>query len=116
MSHKRQSRNFMFISITRSKGWVYLYASGRVKTVFQKELRDIEKNCPEMIFEYPSEETINTLAKIDFLTKNPKAKSYDSSIMAKIKQALASGDGEILKQLIELDPSLKDSLKALLGD
>lgn len=116
MSHKRQSRNFMFISITRSKGWVYLYASGRVKTVFQKEFRDIEKNCPEMIFEYPSEETINTLAKIDFLTKNPKAKSYDSSIMAKIKQALASGDGEILKQLIELDPSLKDSLKALLGD
>lgn len=116
MSHKRQSRNFMFISITRSKGWVYLYASGRVKTAFQKEFKDIERNCPDMVFEYPTEETIQKLAKIDFLTKNPKAKTYDSSIMSKIKQALASGDGEILKQLIELDPSLKGSLKALLGD
>lgn len=116
MSHKRQSRNFMFISITRSKGWVYLYAAGRVKTVFQKEIRDIEKNYPKLVFEYPSEETITKLAKIDFLTKNPKAKTYDSSIMSKIKQAFASGDGEILKQLIELDPSLKDSLKSLLGD
>ena len=116
MSHKRQSRNFMFISITRSKGWVYLYASGRVKTAFQKEFKDIERNCPDMVFEYPTEETIQKLAKIDFLTKNPKAKTYDFSIMSKIKQALASGDGEILKQLIELDSSLKDSLKALLGD
>lgn len=116
MAKKRQARNFMFISITRSKGWVYLYASGRVKTAFQKEIKDIQKNYPSMVFDYPSEEVINSLAKIDFLTKNPKAKTYDNGIIAKIKQAIASGDAEILKQLFALDASLKDTLKELLGD
>jgi len=116
MSAKRQARNFMFISITRSKGWVNLYAAGRVKTIFQKEIKDILKNCPKICFEFPSEETVKQLAKIDFLTKNPKAKSYDDDIINRIKKAIQSGDGEIIKQLIELDPALKSTLLDLLGN
>ena len=114
--NKRQARNFMFISITRSKGWVYLFAAGRVKTNFQNEINAIQKNCPDMIFEYPSQEKIQQLSKIDFLTDNPKAKTYDDDIIRNIKKAINAGDAEILKHLIELDPNLRSALKKMLEE
>ncbi len=114
--NKRQARNFMFISITRSKGWVYLFAAGRVKTNFQNEMNAILKNCPDMIFEFPSQEKIQQLSKIDFLTDNPKAKNYDDEIIYNIKKAIDAGDSEILKHLIELDPNLRSKLKKMLED
>ena len=114
--NKRQARNFMFISITRSKGWVYLFAAGRVKTSFQNEIKSIQKNSPNMIFEYPSKEKIQQLSKIDFLSDNPKAKTYDDDIIRNIKKAISAGDTEILKHLIELDPSLRATLKKMLEE
>ena len=113
---KRQARNFMFISITRSKGWIYLFAAGRVKTIFQKEVKDILKNIPNMVFEYPSPETIQQLSKIDFLTGNPKAKTYDYDIIRNIKKAIDAGDSEILKHLFELDPMLREVMINLLRE
>lgn len=74
MSQERQSRNFMFISITRSKGWVYLSAVGRVKGVFSDEIKKIQKNLPDMRFIYPTDDKIQEMAKIDFLTNNPSAR------------------------------------------
>lgn len=113
MSQQRQSRNFMFISITRSKGWVYLSAVGRVKGVFSEEVKKIQKNLPDMKFIYPSEDKIQELAKIDFLTNNPSAKLLDEN-MTKLKNAISSGKEELLKQLFDLDPELKSSLKKIL--
>ncbi|MPN27168.1 hypothetical protein SDC9_174595 [bioreactor metagenome] len=103
----------MFISITRSKGWVYLSAVGRVKGVFWNEFKKIQKYLPDINFIYPSEEKIKELAKIDFLTNNPTAKLLDAD-MSKIKHALSSGNEELLKQLLDLDPEFKTSLKKLL--
>lgn len=113
MSQQRQARNFMFISITRSKGWTYLFAVGRVKTAFSEEIKKIEKNLPNMKFVYPSEEKIQELAKIDFLTNNPTAKRLDKNI-EELKKAISSGNGEIIKQLFNLDPDLKLSLEKIL--
>lgn len=113
MSQQRQSRNFMFISITRSKGWVYLSAVGRVKGVFSEEIKKIQKNLPNMKFIYPPDDKIKELAKIDFLTNNPTAKILDENV-TKIKHAISSGKEELLKQLFDLDPDLKSSLKKLL--
>lgn len=113
MSQQRQSRNFMFISITRSKGWVYLSAVGRVKGVFSEEIKKIQKNLPNMKFIYPSDDKIQELAKIDFLTNNPSAKLLDENV-TKIKNAISSGKEELLKQLFDLDPDLKSSLKKIL--
>lgn len=115
MSQQRQSRNFMFISITRSKGWVYLSAVGRVKGVFFEEIKQIQRNLPDMKFIYPSEDKIQELAKIDFLTNNPGAKLLDEN-MTKLKRAISSGKEELLKQLFDLDPDLKSSLKKILEE
>lgn len=110
---QRQARNFMFIAITRSKGWAFLSAVGRVKTAFFEEYRKIQKNLPDMKFIYPSNDLIKELAKIDFLTNNPNAKQLDDDI-AKIKKAMSSGKEDLLKQLLELDPDFKASLQKLL--
>lgn len=115
ISQQRQSRNFMFISITRSKGWVYLSAVGRVKGVFSEEMKKIQKNLPDMKFVYPSEDKIQELAKIDFLTNNPGAKLLDENV-SKLKDAISSGKEELLKQLFDLDPDLKSSLKKILEE
>lgn len=113
MSQQRQSRNFMFISITRSKGWVYLSAVGRVKGVFSEEIKQIQKNLPNMKFVYPSDDRIQELAKIDFLTNNPTARILDQDV-SKLKNAISSGKEELLKQLFDLDPELKASLMKIL--
>ena len=105
----------MFISITRSKGWVYLSAVGRVKGVFFEEIKQIQRNLPDMKFIYPSEDKIQELAKIDFLTNNPSAKLLDEN-MTKLKSAISSGKEELLKQLFDLDPDLKSSLKKILEE
>ena len=115
ISQQRQSRNFMFISITRSKGWVYLSAVGRVKGVFSEEMKKIQKNLPDMKFVYPSEDKVQELAKIDFLTNNPGAKLLDENV-SKLKDAISSGKEELLKQLFDLDPDLKSSLKKILEE
>lgn len=113
ISQQRQSRNFMFISITRSKGWVYLSAVGRVKGVFSEEIQQIQKNLPNMKFVYPTEDRIQELAKIDFLTNNPTARILDQDV-SKLKNAISSGKEELLKQLFDLDPELKASLMKIL--
>ena len=113
MSQQRQARNFMFISITRSKGWVYLSAVGRVKGVFFEEIKKIQKNMPNMRFIYPADDKLKELAKIDFLTNNPGAKLLDENV-TKLKNAISSGKEELLKQLFDLDPELKSSLLKIL--
>lgn len=114
-AEQRQSRNFMFISMTRSKGWVYLYATGRVKTRFQEELKKIKRNIPAIQFLYPSAETINRIAKINYLIDNPAAKQIDIDI-EKFKKTLSNADPETLRALIELDPDFKSKLKDILED
>lgn len=114
-SQQRQARNFMFISITRSKGWVHLSAVGRIKGVFTNEMKQIQKNMPNMIFTFPSEAKLHEIAKIDYLTNNPKAKNLDQN-MESLKREIASGNEEIVKQLFDLDPDLKASLIKILSE
>lgn len=115
MSAQRQSRNFMFISMTRSKGWVYLFATGRVKTKFEEEFKNIRKNIPDINFCYPSAEKVNEISKINYLIDNPAAKQLDMDI-SKFKKALNCANEDTLKALIELDPEFKNKLKTLIGE
>ena len=115
MFEKRKARNFMFISITRSKGWVYLCAVGRVKGRFTNEYKKISDNIPNLVFTYPDDNQIKLMAKIDFLSDNPKARDIDQSLVT-LKKAIDTGDSEVIKQLLELDPGMKNILRSLLGD
>lgn len=106
ISSQRQARNFMFISMTRSKGWVYLYATGRVKTRFQDELREITKNIPSISFIYPNPDKINEISKINYLIDNPLAKQLDNDI-SKFKKVLGNANTDTIKALLELDPNFE---------
>lgn len=68
-----------------------------------------------MKFIYPSKEKIKELAKIDFLTNNPGAKVLDEN-MKKLKDAISTGKEELVKQLFNLDPELKASLRKILSE
>ena len=112
-NQQRNFRNFLFISITRSKGWAYLSAVGQAKQLFLEEFEKIQGNIPDIKFIYPSESKLNELAKIDFLTNNPVAKKLDENVST-IKSVISSGNEAVLKQLINLDPDFKDALKKIL--
>lgn len=115
MSALRTIRNFMFISMTRSKGWLFLAACGRVKGNFSKEIKSILSNMPNIKFSYPPEKIINELGRIDFLTNNPKAKTIDSNISI-LKKAMKQGDETIVKQLIDMDVEFKNLLLGILKE
>ena len=72
----------------------------------------IKKNLPNISFTYPSNEKINELAKIDFLTNNPKAKAMNDELL-KFKKAVKKGDASVVKALLDLDPELKEVLQQL---
>ena len=105
----------MFISMTRSKGWVYLFATGRVKTKFEEEIKQIRKNIPNIYFCYPSAEKVNEISKINYLIDNPAAKQLDMDI-SKFKKALNYANVDTLKALLELDPEFKNKLKDIIGE
>lgn len=92
--------------MTRSKGWVYLYATGRVKTRFQDELREITKNIPSISFIYPNPDKINEISKINYLIDNPLAKQLDNDI-SKFKKVLGNANTDTIKALLELDPNFE---------
>ena len=115
MVEKRKARNFMFISITRSKGWVYLCAVGRVKGKFTSEYKKITDNIPNLVFTYPDDEQIKLMAKIDFIQDNPKARDIDQSFLT-LRKAVDTGDSAVVKRLLELDPQMKETLRKLLGE
>jgi len=110
----RKNRNFLFISLTRSMGWVYLYAAGRVKTAFEEEYKKIRHYIPEIHFSYPSEEQEHEFAKIDYVIKSPNADIAKSEIQ-RFKKALSNYDAELVKTLIDFDPELKRKLEELLN-
>ncbi len=115
ISTLRKKRNLMFISISRSKGWVYLYASGRVKTNFIAEYKNIIKNIPNIIFDFPNEIKLKELAIIDLITKNPAAKKINENV-DQLKKLVKTNDTNIFKELLNLDPEFKKLLKQIIED
>lgn len=112
---RRQIRNFMFISMTRSLGWVYLVASGRVKTAFLKEYSEIKRNYPKIRFTYPSIETLERIKKVDYLSKNPNSIRANQDLI-NMRKILKNNNTEMLKKLLELDLDMLEDLKRLVAD
>lgn len=53
-----RKRNALFVSITRSLGWCFVFSSGPKQTELTKEFDMIFKNYPKLVFNYPSEENL----------------------------------------------------------
>jgi len=53
-----RARNFLFVSITRARGWCYVSGTGRYMEALASEMRDVLADYPDFRFEFPDDSDI----------------------------------------------------------
>jgi superfamily I DNA and RNA helicase len=71
-------RNAIFVSITRSRGWCYIYGYGDNNISINSEITTIEKHYPKFNFIFPSEEEIQR--RYTILSSNQDLEKADNEI------------------------------------
>ncbi|MGX7595604.1 DEAD/DEAH box helicase [Planococcus plakortidis] len=104
---KRILRNMIFISLTRSKGWLYLSAAGNNARTFMEEVDramfDISQG--KYYFPFPSEDMLKEIEHLNMLTKdNKKIEKLQDN--AELLRKLAEAE-----DLSELDMFLDEETK-----
>jgi superfamily I DNA and RNA helicase len=56
-------RNMIFTAMTRAKGWLHITGVGDSAEAFKAELDIAKKNCPSIIFKYPSEHELKVMKR-----------------------------------------------------
>ncbi|MEF7664376.1 MULTISPECIES: DEAD/DEAH box helicase [Bacillus cereus group] len=107
---KRILRNMIFISITRSKGWLYLSASEEEGKNLQEEFLRIEPDIQKGIysFTFPSEHLLKDLEELNLLSKDSKmveAFQNNADTLAKLAET-----GQLSKLDMFLDEETKRKL------
>lgn len=108
---KRILRNMLFISMTRSKGWLFISGNGdqakEFKAEFDKMKDDIYKG--EFNFKFPSKEKYDSITDLNLLTMDTKKAEKLQGQAELINEILESGDIKSLKMF--LDEDVLDKLK-----
>lgn len=111
---RRLARNSFFISVTRSKGWVFISGSGSNRELLEREFNLVSKNLPSYKFEFPNESDYKEMARIDYILKNDGLENI-SDTAEKLKNLIKDKESlELIKLL--LDEDTKKSLKKLSED
>lgn len=114
MAKRRIARNSFFISMTRSKGWVFVSVAEDNIDLFKEEYEKIVSKLPCFEFDFPSQAEFEKMVNIDYIFKSDKTAKFERDIEA-LKAVL--GDKEKLKLLnLFLDDDTKESIKNLLGE
>lgn len=114
MAKRRIARNSFFISMTRSKGWVFVSGAEDNIDLFKEEYEKIVSKLPCFEFDFPSQAEFEKMVNIDYIFKSDKTAKFERDIEA-LKAVL--GDKEKLKLLnLFLDDDTKESIKNLLGE
>lgn len=71
-------RNSMFVSITRTRGWCYIFSTNDKNETVKKEVNDILNDYPKFEFTFPSIESIER--RYSILTSNKDLEKYDNQI------------------------------------
>jgi len=71
-------RNSMFVSITRTRGWCYIYSAGDMHNVIKTEIDLILNDYPKFKFEFPSIDSIER--RYSILTSNKDLEKYNNQI------------------------------------
>ncbi|MBT0812976.1 DEAD/DEAH box helicase [Litoribacter ruber] len=71
-------RNSMFVSITRSRGWCYIYSSGENNSKLKTEINKILNDYPKFEFVFPSIDSIKR--RYSILTSSKNLEKFDSQI------------------------------------
>lgn len=104
----REFRNYTFISLTRSNGWLYIL--GKHYDLIENEIQKIQDNFPTIIFNYPSKEKINEIRSIDIIQNDEKVLDAESKLFDLKKQLISlfdNQDDSKLKSLLDLYPEFK---------
>ncbi|MDM1397771.1 DEAD/DEAH box helicase family protein [Myroides odoratimimus] len=100
-------RNSMFVSITRSRGWCYLFTNGLNNSKLKDEFDMIIKDYPNFNFTVPSIESIQR--RYSILTSTKDLEKYDNQLDLMLK------DKELEALLVEKllsNPALIEKLKS----
>ncbi|MBB6324462.1 superfamily I DNA and RNA helicase [Algoriphagus iocasae] len=104
-------RNAIFVSITRSRGWCYIYSAGEYGVGLSKEIAEIQTNYPKFKFTFPSEDEIHR--RYTILTSSKDLEKANSEI-----ENLFSDESlkALLLEKLSQDPKLLDEIKKLKGE
>ncbi len=114
MAKRRIARNSLFISMTRSKGWVFVSGAENNIDLFEEEYKRIIEKLPCFEFVFPSNDEFEKMTNIDYIFKSDKTAKFERDIES-LKAVL--GDKDKLKLLnLFLDDDTRESLRNLLGE
>lgn len=103
-AEKRILRNMLFVSITRSKGWVFLSASGENANKFREEFdkiqADINKDTPEFNFQFPSKKRCMELSRLNYILKKSDKEQEINNILKNLEEIIDSNNADIYKLFI----------------
>lgn len=101
-------RNAIFVSITRSRGWCYIYGQGEANTILIDEITKIQTDYPFFRFDFPSTEEIKR--KYSILTSKKDIEKADNDI-----NTLFSDDSyrALLIEKLSQDPKLLEEIQNL---
>ena len=109
----RINRNLLFISITRAKAMVKIFACDKSGN-FIDEMNKILENYPKYKFIFPTKEQENELATIDLIMKNPEAREMNKTIEKLNKLLQGEKEFDVANQLLKNNPDLLEKLKEIL--
>lgn len=104
-------RNAVFVSITRTRGWCYIYGNGPGVESLELEINNIIEKYPKFEFTFPDEDQIKRKLKI--IQSNKDVEKADKDI-----DVLFSDDAyrALLLERINKDPEFLKDIKKLKGN
>lgn len=101
-------RNAIFVSITRSRGWCYIFSSGESGKILKDEISQIQKYYPKFEFDFPSEDELNRRYAI--LTSEKNLEKADNDIDALLRDDALRA---LLLEKLSQDSKLLDEVKKI---
>jgi len=98
---RRINRSFIFVAMTRAKGWCFLTASGEGGASFLEEYERVSEDFPKLKLKYPSKKEMDRIRKIDYITKDEQAKKEYFEELQAIKKLLNSKTAYLPENLVE---------------
>ncbi|MGM7703475.1 DEAD/DEAH box helicase [Pseudalkalibacillus sp. Hm43] len=102
---KRILRNMLFISMTRSKGWLFISGNGEQAKEFNREFEKMKDDIyrGEFNFKFPSKEQYESINDLNLLTMDSKKAEKLQGQAELINELLENGDISSLKMFLDED-------------
>ncbi|MBN1971399.1 MAG: DEAD/DEAH box helicase [Candidatus Delongbacteria bacterium] len=104
-------RNAIFVAITRSRGWCYIYSSGENSKLLKNEISLIQEHYPRFNFIFPNEDEITR--KYAILSSNKDLEKADNQINDLLSDESLRA---LLLEKLSQDPKLLEEVRKIKRD